>query len=76
MEDQKPTPEMTTDDARAFLQRLTERLGVSVENLVALTKKGAKGDLITDPEQLKEIAGTMNHLSLNRRQRRKLNRKK
>ena len=77
MEDQKPIPEMTTEDARAFLQDIADKLGVSVENLVAFVKKGAKGDLITDPEKLKEIANTIQkNTLLNRRQRRKMSRKK
>ncbi len=77
MEDQTPIPEMTTDDARAFLQDLAGKLGVSVENLVAFVKKGARGELITDPEKLKEIAGTIQkNTLLNRRQRRKMSRKK
>ena len=75
MEDQQKR-EMTTEDARAFMERLSERLGVSVENLVAFTKKGAKGEILTSPEQLQEIAKVMQPLSLNRRQRRKLKRKK
>ena len=76
MEDQKPIPEMTTEDARAFLQDIADKLGVSVENLVAFVKKGAKGDLITDPEKLKEIANTIQKSTLlNRRQRRKMSRK-
>ena len=77
MEDQKPIPEMTTEDARAFLQDLAGKLGVSVENLVAFVKKGVKGDLITDPEKLKEIADSIQkNTLLNRRQRRKMSRKK
>lgn len=75
MDDQQQR-EMTTDDARAFLERLSERLSVSVENLVAFTKKGAKGEMLTSPEQLQEIVKVMQPLSLNRRQRRKLKRKK
>lgn len=77
MEDQKPIPEMTTEDARALLQNIAERMGVSVENLVAFVKKGVKGDLITDPEKLKEIADSIQkNTLLNRRQRRKMSRKK
>lgn len=77
MEDQTPIPEMTTEDARALLQDIAERMGVSVENLVAFVKKGARGDLITSPEKLKEIAGTIQkNTLLNRRQRRKMSRKK
>ena len=77
MEDQKPIPEMTTEDARAFLQDIADKLGVSVENLVAFVKKGVKGDLITDPEKLKEIADSIQkNTLLNRRQRRKMSRKK
>ena len=77
MEDQKPILEMTTEDARAFLQNIAERMGVSVENLVAFVKKGVKGDLITDPEKLKEIADSIQkNTLLNRRQRRKMSRKK
>ena len=68
---------MTTEDARAFLQDIADKLGVSVENLVAFVKKGARGELITDPEKLKEIAGTIQkNTLLNRRQRRKMSRKK
>lgn len=75
MQDQKPTPEMTKEDARALLQDIAERMGVSVENLVAFVKKGAKGELITDPEKLKEIADTIQkNALLNRRQRRKMSR--
>ena len=77
MEDEKPIPEMTTEDARALLQGIAEKMGVSVENLVAFVKKGAKGDFITDPEKLKEIADTIQkNTLLNRRQRRKMSRKK
>lgn len=77
MEDQKPILEMTTEDARALLQNIAERMGVSVENLVAFVKKGVKGDLITDPEKLKEIADSIQKSTLlNRRQRRKMSRKK
>ena len=77
MEDQKPILEMTTDDARALLQDIAERMGVSVENLVAFVKKGARGKLIIDPEKLKEIADTIQkNTLLNRRQRRKMSRKK
>ena len=76
MEDQKPILEMTTEDARALLQNIAERMGVSVENLVAFVKKGARGDLITSPEKLKEIANTIQKSTLlNRRQRRKMSRK-
>ena len=79
MEDQKAQsiPEMTTDEARDVLEKIAGSFGVSVENLVAFVKKGAKGDLITDPEKLKEIADTIQkNTLLNRRQRRKMSRKK
>lgn len=62
---------MTTEDARALLQDIAERMGVSVENLVAFVKKGAKGDLITDPEKLKEIADVIQKNTLLKMSRKK-----
>jgi Mn-dependent DtxR family transcriptional regulator len=71
---QESRHEMTEADAHAFMTRLAERLGVSVEQLTSFSKKGENGELVSS-ENMQGINETIKHLSLNRRQRRKANKK-
>jgi 2-iminoacetate synthase ThiH len=73
MSDQNSANEMTMAEAKAFLQKMADNLGVTVENLVAFTKQAAQVKLHSSPERLSEIAKAMGvqPVNQNRRQRRK-----
>lgn len=73
--DQEPRREMTEADAHAFMTRLAERLGVSVEQLTELGKESETSAASLNGFS-KATNETIRHLSLNRRQRRKMNRNK